>query len=192
MTATTVEIPGYVQGTWSIDPAHSEIGFVARHMMVSKVRGRFTDFTGEVVSAANPTESRATASIRMDSITTGNEQRDAHLRSPDFFGTDEHPTMDFTATGVRREGDQWILTGDLTIKGITKSVDLTVELEGIGPDAYGGTRAGFSATGTIRRSDFNVTWNAAIEGGGVVVSDKIDIVLDVQVVLNQPTVDLSS
>jgi len=183
-TTTAVAIPGYVAGVWEIDPSHSEVAFAVRHMMVSKVRGRFGAFTGTITTGETVETSSVSADIDLVSITTGSEQRDAHLRSPDFFETEAHPTMTFRSTGVRQHGDRWTITGDLTLKGITKQVDLTTELVGIGRDAFGpGTRAGFSATTTINRQDFNVTWNAAIEGGGVVVSDKVEIHLDIEAVL---------
>jgi polyisoprenoid-binding protein YceI len=185
MTAitTATAIPGYVAGTWTIDPSHSEVAFSVRHMMLSKVRGRFGAFTGTITTGATPEESHVSAEIELASITTGNDQRDAHLRSPDFFATDVHPTMTFRSTGLRPAGDHWVMTGELSIKGITRPVELRTELLGIGPDAYGGTRAGFTATTSINRHDFEVNWNAAIEGGGVVVGERVDIHLDIQAVL---------
>jgi polyisoprenoid-binding protein YceI len=182
-TTTGTSIPGYRAGTWEIDASHSEVGFAVRHMMVSKTRGRFAEFSGTITTGETVETSSVSADIQLASITTGNEQRDGHLRSPDFFETDAHPTMTFRSTGVRSDGDEWIITGDLTLKGITKSVDLVTELTGIAPDAYGGVRAGFSARTTINRKDFNVNWNAAIEGGGVVVGDKVEISLDIEAVL---------
>ena len=180
---TTVSIPGYIAGTWNLDPTHTEIGFVARHMMVSKVRGKFEKYTGSITTAANPLESHAEAEIDLSSITTGNDQRDGHLRSSDFFDVDTHPTMTFRSTGVRPDGEDFLVDGELTIRDITKPVTLKVELGGFGPDPYGGTRAGFTATAVINRSDFGVSWNAAIEGGGVVVSDKITIHIEAEAVL---------
>lgn len=179
-TANTTFLPG----AWTIDADHSEVAFSVRHMMLSKVRGRFSTFSGTITTGATPQDSMVQAEISLESISTGNEQRDAHLRSPDFFGTDENPAMTFTSTEVRPDGDNWVIVGDLTLKGVTKSVELATELLGIGPDAYGGTRAGFTATTSINRQDFGVTWNAAIEGGGVVVGDKVEIHLDIQAVLN--------
>ncbi len=182
-TTTGTITPGYVAGTWTIDTLHSEVGFSVRHMMVSKVRGKFTKFAGELVTAANPLESTVTAEIDLASIDTGSEQRDGHLRSPDFFDTDNHPQMTYRSTGLRPEGDDFVLDGELTLKGVTRQVPLKLELNGFGPDAYGGTRAGFTATGQINRADFGVTWNAAIEGGGVVVADKVDLHLEVEAIL---------
>lgn len=184
MTITQVEtIPGYVAGTWSIDPVHSEVGFSVRHMMVSKVRGKFTKFSGELVTAENPLESSVTAEIDLSSIDTGAEQRDAHLRSPDFFDTENHPAMTYRSTGIRAKGDGYIVDGELSLKGATRNVPLELEINGFGPDPFGGTRAGFSAKAEINRQDFGVNWNATLETGGVVVSDKVTIHLEIEAVL---------
>jgi polyisoprenoid-binding protein YceI len=185
MTASTeaTTIPGYVAGTWQIDPVHSEVGFVARHMMVSKVRGRFTQFSGEFVTAADPLQSSVTATIDLTSIQTGNEQRDQHIRSADFFEVDKYQTMTYRSTGLRAEGDHYVLDGELTLKDVTKEVPLTLELNGFGPDPFGGTRAGFTATGELNRRDFGVNFNAPMETGGVVVSDKITLQLEIEAVL---------
>lgn len=185
MTTTTQSpsIPGYVAGTWEIDPTHSEVGFSVRHMMVSKVRGRFAEFSGTIITGDRIEDSTVSADIDLSTISTGNEQRDAHLRSPDFFATDQFPTMTFRTTGVRAAADHWVVSGDLSLKGITRPVELKTELNGIAPDAYGGVRAGFTATTQINRQDFQVTWNQAIEGGGVVVADKVDIILEIEAVL---------
>jgi polyisoprenoid-binding protein YceI len=186
MTTTKVgqiQIPGYVAGTWTIDPVHSEVGFSVRHMMVSKVRGKFTKFGGELVTADDLLGSSVTAEIDLSSIETGAEQRDGHLRSPDFFDTENHPLMTYRSTGIRQGGDDFIVDGELTLKGVTRSVPLKLELNGFGPDAYGGTRAGFTATAEINRQDFGVSWNAAMEHGGVVVSDKVAIHLEIEAVL---------
>jgi polyisoprenoid-binding protein YceI len=182
-TQAAVTIPGYLAGTWDIDPAHSEVGFSVRHMMVSKVRGRFTKFSGEIVTAEDTQRSRATAEIDMSSIDTGAEQRDAHLRSADFFSTEEHPVMTYRSTGLRQSGDGFVVDGELTLRGVTKQVPLRVELNGFGPDAFGGTRAGFSATGEINRHDFGVSWSAPLETGGVVVGDKVQLQLEIEAVL---------
>jgi polyisoprenoid-binding protein YceI len=176
-------IPGYVAGTWTIDPVHSEVGFSVRHMMVSKVRGKFTKFSGQLVTGDDVLASSVTAEIDLSSIETGAEQRDAHLRSPDFFDTDNHPLMTYRSTGIRPTGDGYVIDGELTLKGVTKSVPLALDINGFGPDAYGGTRAGFTATTEINRQDFGVNWNAAMETGGVVVSDKVTIALEIEAVL---------
>jgi polyisoprenoid-binding protein YceI len=182
-TGTVTQIPGYVVGTWSIDPVHSEVGFVARHLMVSKVRGRFREFSGTIVTAENPLDSFVTAEIDLSSVDTGNEQRDAHIRSADFLDVEHYPTMTYRSTGIRPEGDHYVLEGQLTLKGVTRDVPLTLEVNGFGPDAYGGTRAGFTATGEINRRDFGVNFNALMETGGAVVSDKITITLEIEAVL---------
>ena len=181
---TESTIPGYVTGTWTIDPVHSEVGFSVRHMMVSKVRGKFNVFSGDIVTADNPLDSSVSATIDLSSIDTGNSDRDNHIRSADFFEVDTHKTMTFRSTGIRSDGDDYVLDGELTLKGVTKPVALKVELGGIGPDAYGGTRAGFTATGEIKRSDFGVDFNAVLETGGVVVADKVTINLEIEAVLN--------
>jgi polyisoprenoid-binding protein YceI len=185
MTATTTAttIPGYVAGTWAIDPVHSEVGFSVRHMMVSKVRGKFKTFSGQLVTGEDPAGSAVTAEIDMASIDTGNEQRDGHIRSADFFEVENFPTMTYRSTGVRVEGGEYILDGDLTLKGVTKSVPLSLELNGFGQDPYGGTRAGFTATGEINRRDFGVNFNAALETGGAVVADKVTLHLEIEAIL---------
>jgi polyisoprenoid-binding protein YceI len=180
---TTATIPGYVAGKWSIDPVHSEVGFSVRHMMVSKVRGRFNEFCGELVTGERPEDSSVTAEISLSSIITGQEQRDAHLRSADFFEVETYPTMTYKSTGVRVEDGDFVVDGDLTLKGVTKNVPLRLELNGFGPDAYGGTRAGFTATGEINRRDFNVNFSAPMQNGGAVVADKIQIHLEIEAVL---------
>ena len=147
-TETRTAIPGYTAGTWTIDPVHSEVGFTVRHMMVSKVRGRFTSFSGEIVTGADPLGSSVTAEIALDSIVTGQEQRDAHIRSADFFDVENHPTMTYRSTGVRAHGDGYVVDGELTLKGVTKDVPLAQELNGFGPHTNGGTRAGITAGAT--------------------------------------------
>jgi polyisoprenoid-binding protein YceI len=180
--ATETGIPGYEAATWSIDPIHSEVGFSVRHMMVSKVRGRFTTFSGQLVTAEDPTQSSVTAEIDLSSINTGQEQRDEHIKSADFFEVETYPTMTYKSTGVRVEDGEYVLDGDLTLKGVTKSVPLHLELNGFGPDPFGGVRAGFTATGEINRRDFNVNFNAPMANGGVVVADKITLHLEIEAV----------
>ena len=181
--STAIRIPGYVVGTWDIDASHSTVGFSVRHMMVSKVRGYFTKFSGEIVTAEDPAQSTVTATIDMDSIDTRQEQRDAHIRSADFFDVGNHTHMTFRSTEVRTDGADWTVIGDLTIKGITKPVELALELNGFGPDAYGGTRAGFSAKTEISRKEYGVDIDMPMDGGGVVVGDKISIELEIEAVL---------
>jgi polyisoprenoid-binding protein YceI len=181
----SVEIPGYVAGTWAIDPTHSEVSFTVRHMMVSKVRGRFDKFEGTIVTAEDPLASTVTASVDLNSINTNQEQRDAHIRSADFFEVEKYPTMDFTSTAIKGGEEGFILEGDLTLKGVTKTVAFNLEVNGIGPDAYGGTRIGFSAETQIHRSDFGVSFNGPIPGvpGGSVVSENVTINLEIEGVL---------
>ncbi|HTP17222.1 MAG TPA: YceI family protein [Streptosporangiaceae bacterium] len=184
MTAEAVfSIPGYVAGTWDIDPVHSEIGFSVRHMMVSKVRGRFTKFSGQLVTSTTPTDSSVTAEIDLASIDTGNDQRDAHIRSADFFEADKYTLMTYRSTGMRVEDGEYVVDGDLTIKDVTKGVPLKLELGGFGPDAYGGIRAGFSATAEINRKEFGVNFDAPMANGGAVVADKVSIHLEIEAVL---------
>ena len=184
MTAPSTElsVPGYQAATWNIDPVHSEVGFSVRHMMVSKVRGRFTNFSGQLVTGADPLQSSVTAEIDLTSINTGQEQRDQHIQSADFFEVETYPTMTYKSTGIRVEDGEYILDGDLTLKGVTRSVPLRLELNGFGPDAYGGTRAGFTATGELNRRDFNVNFSAPMQNGGVVVADKIQLHLEIEAV----------
>ena len=181
----TSTIPGYVAGTWTIDPVHSEVGFSVRHMMVSKVRGKFNRFSGQLVTGESPLDSSVTATVELSSIDTGNVDRDNHIRSADFFEVEAHQTMTYRSTGVRPDGHDFILDGELTLKGITKQVPLKLELGGFGPDAFGGVRAGFTATGEIKRSEFGVDFNAVMETGGVVVGDKVTILLEIEAVLQQ-------
>ena len=184
MTAPTTEtapIPGYQEATWTIDPVHSEVGFSVRHMMVSKVRGRFTKFSGEIVTAASLADSTVTAEIDLSSIDTGTQQRDDHIRSADFFEVEKYPTMTYASTGIKVEDGEYILVGELTLKGVTREVPLKLEFNGFGPDAYGGYRAGFTATGELNRSDFGVSFNAPV-AGGVMVSEKVALQLEIEAV----------
>jgi polyisoprenoid-binding protein YceI len=180
--STETSIPGYEAATWNIDPIHSEVGFSVRHMMVSKVRGRFTTFSGQLVTGENPTDSSVTAEIDLSSINTGQEQRDEHIKSADFFEVETFPTMSYKSTGIRVEDGEYVIDGDLTLKGVTKSVPLRLELNGFGPDPYGGIRAGFTATGELNRRDFNVNFTAPMQNGGVVVADKIQLHLEIEAV----------
>src|SRR5436190_8459893 len=175
---TTTEYARVAAGTWDIDPVHSNVSFSVRHMMVSKVRGRFGAFTGEIVTGADFLGSSVTATIDVTSLSTGNDQRDEHVRSADFLDAATYPTMTYRSTGLRAKGDDYVLEGELTLHGVTRSVPLALEVTGSGPDPYGGTRAGFSATATINRSDFGVDIRLPMDGGGVVVGDKVQIQLD--------------
>lgn len=179
------QVPGYTAGIWDIDAVHSEVGFSVRHMMVSKVRGRFGAFSGTLTTADDVPASAVEATIEMNSIDTNNAQRDGHLRTNDFFSIDEFPTMSYRSTAVRPDGSDYLVDGELTLRGVTKPVVLKLELNGFGPDAYGGTRAGFTGTTQINRKDFGVSLDMPMDGGGAVVGDKIDIHLEVEAVLRQ-------
>ncbi len=163
-------------GTWAIDPTHTEVGFVARHLMVTKVRGSFTDVTGTVQVGQDIGDSVANVTIKTASVSTGTADRDTHLRSADFFDVDTYPEITFVSTSY--DGDT--LTGDLTIKGVTKPVTLDVEFNGVATDPWGNDKAAFEATGELNRTDWGLTWNANLEKGGVLVSEKIKLVIDVQ------------
>ena len=169
-------------GTWNIDPAHSEAGFSVRHLMVSKVRGRISTFSGSITIADDPLRSSVEVTLDPASIDTRDAKRDEHLRSADFFEVTAHPTWTFRSTGVRADGDDWIVTGDLTIRGVTRSVDLEVEFNGTSGDPWGGTRAGFSAETEISRKDFGLEYNAVLETGGVVIGDTVKIELEIEAV----------
>jgi polyisoprenoid-binding protein YceI len=169
--------------TWSFDPVHSHIGFSVRHLMISKVRGQFNKWSGTFeLDDADPT--RASIDVRIDaaSIDTRDEKRDAHLRSPDFFDVEKFPELHFRSTGVERDGDDFIVRGDLTIHGVTRPIALAVESLGQTKDPWGGERAGFSATASVNRKDFGLQWNLALETGGVVVGEKIEIAIEIEAV----------
>lgn len=168
-------------GTWNIDPSHSDVGFTARHLM-SKVRGRFEKFEGRVVTGDAPS---ATATIHLDSINTNDETRDGHLRSADFFDAENSGPMTFTSTRVEGNGKGLLVTGDLALKGVTKPVTLDVELFGVETDPWGGTRIGFEATTTISRKEWGIDFNVPMDGGRLLVGDKIDITITIEAVLEQ-------
>lgn len=171
-------------GVWNIDTDHTTVGFTARHLMITKVRGRFGEVTGSLTIAEDPTDSRVEASIAMESVDTGSKTRDDHLRSSEFFDIENHPTMTFVSTQVRgsASGAEFVLIGDLNVRGVTKSVELDLEFEGVSPDPWGGTRVGFTAEGEIDRRDFGLDFHVALDNGSLLVSEKIKIHLDVQAV----------
>ncbi|MBB4854267.1 polyisoprenoid-binding protein YceI [Mycobacteroides chelonae] len=170
MTTTT---PVLAPGTWTIDPVHSDITFSVRHLGVSKVRGSFTDFHGDITIAEDGTPS-VSATIDVASVSTRNDQRDTHLRSADFFDTDNHPTATYRSTSVRADGDDYIVDGELTLHGIIQPVSLNLSLEGVGPGAQGGTVAGFEASGQINRGDFGVNGGAGLVGEKVTLTFNIE------------------
>ena len=177
--------PATGRTTWTIDPAHSSVEFSVRHLMITTVKGRFTEFQGTVVlDEEHPASSSAEITVRVASIDTREPQRDAHLRSADFFDAEKFPTLTFRSTSVRDWQDEgFTLVGDLTIHGVTREVALDVTSEGRTKDPWGGERTGFTATTKIKRSDFGLTWNQLLETGGLAVSDEVKISLDVQLVL---------
>lgn len=179
---TLPEIPA---GTWTVDPSHSEVGFTVRHLAVARVRGHFERFDASITIAPDPLDSAVTAEIDLSSIDTRDAQRDEHLRSSDFFSVDEHPKMTFRSTSVKPDGSDFLVSGDLTIGEITRTVDLDLEFNGIGPDPWGGTRIGFSATTEINRKDFGIDFNIPLDGGGFVIGDRVRIALEVEAVLQQ-------
>jgi len=181
---STATVPTSLTGTYVIDPTHSRIGFVARHAMVTKVRGSFNEFEGSgYFDAEDPTKSRATLSITASSIDTRNADRDAHLRSNDFFDMETYPTITFTSTAVDAiDAENYRVTGDLTIKGTTKPVTIDFEYTGTAVDPYGNTRLGFDGRATVNRKDWGVNWNAALEAGGVLVSEKVTLEFEVSAI----------
>ena len=183
MAAATTAIPGYVAGTWDIDATHSDVSFSVRHLMVSKVRGRFNSVSGRLVTGTDLLDSSVTAEIDVNSFDTGNAQRDEHIRSADFLHTAEFPTMIYRSTAVRRDGDNLVVDGELTLHGVTRQVPLAVELTGFGPDPYGGTRLGLSATTKINRKDFGIDIELPLDGGGVVVGDTVQVSLEIEAIL---------
>jgi polyisoprenoid-binding protein YceI len=172
-----LQIP--VAGTYTLDAAHKRVGFVARHLMVSKVRGDFGDATATIVVGEDPLQSSVTATIQTASVFTGQPDRDNHLRTSDFFEVAKYPTIEYRSTGIKSfEGNEFVLAGELTVKGITKPVDLHVEFEGAGRSPYGQDVFGFSATAEIDREDWGLTWNVALESGGVMVGKKVKIEIE--------------
>jgi len=181
----TVAIPGYRVGTWKADPVHSEIAFSVRHLMVAKVRGRFTRYDVTIVTNQDPLGSSVAATIDLASVDTGNETRDNDLRSADYLEVDKHPTMSYRSTGIRQTGDGLVIDGELTLRGVTRQVLLAVEVHGFVPDPWGGQRAGFSATAQINRRDFGIGNIIPMGGGGVAVGDTVSISLEIEAVLQK-------
>lgn len=179
--ATRTDLPA--AGTWVIDPGHADVAFVGRHLMFTKVRGRFTDVSGTVVIAEDPRESHVEVAIGMASVSSGSKDRDDHLRSPDLFDVERYPTATFRSTAVDWSGGRGAaVTGDLTLHGVTRPVVLDVEFAGATTDPWGAERAVFSASTEIDREDWDLTWNMALETGGILVSKRVRIEIDVETV----------
>jgi polyisoprenoid-binding protein YceI len=190
MTATQTAPPvtGYLPGIWDIDAVHSEIEFSVRHLMVTKVKGRFREFSGTFVTAENPLDSSVEASVVLSSIDTGNADRDAHLRSVDFFDVENHTTLEYRSTGIRYDDDEgFVVDGELTLRGVTKHVPLNLEVHGFQQTTpFGDSRTGFTATGELDRRDFGMSFNTALEGGGVALGNKVQITLEIQAIRRPP------
>ena len=195
MSTTTNELPATqtldgsvlpAPGTWEIDPGHTDVAFIGRHFMVTKVRGRFTDVTGTVVIAPTFAESTVEVTINMASIESGSADRDTHIKSSDLFDVDQFPTATFCSTSVEWRGASGVVNGDLTIHGTTRRVPLEVTFEGHVRDPWGGDRGIFSAKAKINREDFGITWNVALEAGGLLVSKEIQIEIDLETILARP------
>lgn len=185
MTTVTPDIPGYRAGRWMIDPAHTEVGFTARHLMISKVRGKFEKFEATFITGENPLDTSVTATAEVASVNTNDVNRDNHLRTNDFFDAPNHPTLSFVSTGVRVVGDDYKVDGDLTVRGVTKPVTFDFEFGGFGTDPGGNYKAGATATTTVDRKDFGLIWNASLESGGVLVGDKVTITIEIQATLQK-------
>jgi polyisoprenoid-binding protein YceI len=181
MAITAEKIPA---GTWTLDPTHSEVSFSVRHLAISKVKGSFERFDASLVTAEDHTASKVTASIDVASINTNQKDRDGHLQTGDFFLAEEHPQMTFTSTSIEEKGDDaFLVHGDLSLRGVTKPVTLKSEFGGLVVDGYGQTKLGFSATTKIDRTEFGVSWNAALEAGGFTLGNDVTVTLEIQFVL---------
>lgn len=167
-------------GVWNVDASHSNISFSVRHLMVAKVRGRFTEFSGTVTIGDDPLQSRVEAVVATASVSTHDDGRDTHLRSADFFDVEAFPEMRLVSTGIDADGDDYVLHAELTIKGVTKKVDFELEFDGVATDPWGNTKAGFTAEAEINRKDWGLEWNVALEAGGVLVGEKVKITLEIE------------
>ena len=166
-------------------PSHTSVEFIGRHLVFTKVRGRFPDVAGSVTISENPNESSLEVTLHVASVTTGHQDRDSHLTSPDFFDADNHPTISFSSTSVKWVGAKGTIVGDLTVKGVSKPITLQAELGGVVTDPWGGTRAAFSAKGAVNREDWGLTWNMPLEKGGLLVSKDIDFEIETEIVLQK-------
>jgi polyisoprenoid-binding protein YceI len=180
MAALASEL-GLPVGTWNLDPAHTEVSFIIRHLM-TKVRGTFTEFTGSIDIAEKVEDSRTAVEIQIGSIDTRNADRDAHIRSAEILDLENHPAIKFEASGVRQDGDDYLLDGTLTVRNVTNPITLAVEFNGTSEDPWGSTRAGFSATASISRKEYGVEFNIPFGGDKALLGDKVDILLEIQAV----------
>jgi polyisoprenoid-binding protein YceI len=185
-TRTIDDIQTPAPGVWAIDPTHTTVDFIARHLVFTKVRGRFTGVSGAVTVADDPTASSVEITLDATSVTTGTPDRDAHLKSADFFDVETYPTITFKSTSLQWEGQDGTLIGELTVRGVSKPITLDVELTGVITDPWGGERAVFSASGEVDREDWGLVWNMALESGGVVVSKKVRFEIETELVLQKP------
>lgn len=175
--------PSDLNGTYVLDPSHTEIGFVTRHAMVTKVRGSFDDYTGKAtIDGAHPENSSLNVVIQATSVNTRSDDRDAHLRGADFFDVETYPTITFTGTGFAITGDTAEVTGDLTLKDVTRSITIPFEFQGAATDPFGNERVGFEGSVVVSRADFGLTWNAALETGGFLVADKVTLQFEVSAI----------
>ena len=181
-SAAGTPLAGLTAGTWNVDPSHSTVGFVARHLMITKVRGRFADFGGEVVLGDDATASTLQATVQMASVDTGDEGRDVHLRGADFFDVEQYPTMTLQSSAVRTHGGDYALEGELTIKGVSKPVSFELDFDGVNIDPWSNTKAAFTARTVINRRDWGLEWNVSLDSGGVLVGEKIAVELEIQLV----------
>ena len=182
-TTVTPDLVETLNGTWDIDVSHSEVAFVIRHLMVSKVRGTFNDFSGSFVVGDSLATTSVQADIALGSIDTNSPDRDGHVRSADFFDVENFPSMSYRSTAVRADGDRYVVDGELTLHGVTKPVALRLEVNGYLPESpFGDTRVGFSAATEIDRREFDLSWNGPVEGGGVVLGHKVQIALEIEAI----------
>ena len=184
MSDITTTIPGYKAGTWTIDKTHSSVSFSIRHIVISKVKGTFEDFDATFVTGESPLDSSVTATAQVVSINTGEADRDGHLRTGDFFEAETFPTISFASTGIREVKGDYLIDGNITIKGVTKPATFELEFGGFGADPYGAYKFGATAKTVVNREDFGLTYNAALETGGMLLGDKVTITLELQAALN--------
>ncbi|MFZ9628644.1 MAG: YceI family protein [Ilumatobacteraceae bacterium] len=176
------DLSALTPGTWNVDGSHSTVEFSVRHLMIAKVRGRFTDISGSVTVGADPLQSSLTASVRTGSVSTNDDGRDGHLRSADFFDSEQFPEMSLASTGLEARGSSYILHSTLTIKSVSKPVDWTLDFEGVATDPWGNTKAGFSARAEVNRKEWGLEWNAPLETGGVLVGETVTLSLEIELV----------